>query len=145
MNLMKKAIEITKQDFREDAAKLERIEKEREAAHIAFEQKKKQLDAEYDEIRCRMIVAINSKAQVRVDECMKVSGLGNVLVCVTLTGIVITNLKSDKGGPCIGIRGCEDVHGQHNYLNEYVSPNEKIVILPKQLMGVKPGDILVPG
>jgi hypothetical protein len=91
-------------------------------------------------IRNNMIDRINKKAKVKVEELWKISGLGKVIVASTLTDIVITDLRTPDG-KFIGIRSCEDLHGQNNWLGQHVPPNERIMIAYKN-DGVKEGDVL---
>jgi hypothetical protein len=98
------------------------------------------LEERKTEIKSKMIKIINEKAQVKVERLMKVGGIGKVIIAVTITDIVITDLYTPDG-KLIGIRSCEDANGEYDWMWQHIPPNERIVIAYRN-DGVKEGDIL---
>jgi hypothetical protein len=106
--------------------------------------KLKELDKKKQTIKKRFVDAVNSKSKgVLVEELYpKVMGMGKVAVGMTLSDIVITDLKTPDG-KSIGVKQCEDMHGQYNHMNELVPANSRISIAYKN-DGINKGDILLP-
>ena len=110
----------------------------------ATDSKLKELDKKRQAIKKRFADTVNSKCKgVRVEELYpKVVGMGKVVVGITLSDIVITDLKTPDG-KSIGVKRCEDMHGQYDHLNELVPANSRICVAYKN-DGVKEGDVLLP-
>lgn len=123
--------------------RLRMIDEEERNIKVKTDIKLKELNKHRQFVRDKFTSTINKKSRgIIVDDYhLLINGIIQAF-CTALSDTVIMDLKASDG-TSIAVIKCEDMHGQHDYLNEYVPSGRRIIITFKN-NNVNIGDILFP-